>query len=155
MKQIPAAVFEGFGEASCVWTGHRSANWTDSSRGEPVATAFREAGLSVSAHDVVAADPDMLAVPPAPVSWPPDVIRAAVPISGTSIIRSISDRDHHRASTIIWPGAIVATIAWITSVVICAACETKRGANEDKQHKVSRFPFHHMIIRIPRMTYAF
>jgi hypothetical protein len=54
----------------------------------------REAALSVSAYDVVAADPDVLAVAPTPVSGPPDIIRAAVPISGASIIRSISDGDH-------------------------------------------------------------
>ena len=50
---------------------------------------------SVSANDVVTADPDLLMMSPAPVSRLPDVIRAAVPISGTSIIRSISDGNYH------------------------------------------------------------
>src|SRR5215510_8228657 len=50
---------------------------------------------SVSSHDVVAADPDPLTVPPAPVSRLPDIIRVAVPISRPSIIRSIPAGNHH------------------------------------------------------------
>lgn len=107
---------------------------------------------SIPPHDVVAASPHFLPVPINPMSGLPDVIPVARPISGTtSVIRAITDchRNRSRISTIVRPaviwsaiirtGARVGTIAGITSVVVCAARNTKRG---NKQHEVSHFHFH-------------
>ena len=122
---------------------------------------------SISPHDVMAASPNFLAVSPHPMARFPYVVRAAGIISGTAIIRSIADGNHHRASAVIWPrtgaviraGAVIRPVARVTSVVVCAAFEPKHGANK-KQCTVFHFQFHHLHIRnremihVPRSYYA-
>ena len=108
------------------------------------------AQLISSSHDVMAVDPDSLPVPRCPMSWFPDVIGAAYIIARpVAVVGPIADchSDGTRItpvirSAIIRTGAMIGTIAGITSVVVCAARDTKRGAKYNKQHEVPHFHFH-------------
>src|SRR4029450_5545293 len=83
---------------------------------------------SVSSHDVMATDPDLLTVPPCPVTWFPDVIRASIPVTGTAIVRSIADRDHDRASPVVWPGTVIrSVITWGSGVIAFTASSPEQG----------------------------
>jgi hypothetical protein len=77
-------------------------------------------------------DPHSLTIPRRPVTRPPDIVHTARPISGTAIVRSVPNRDHDRASTIIGPGAVVRSIAWICGVITFTATGTKDGENQGK-----------------------
>jgi hypothetical protein len=78
----------------------------------------------------MATDPHFLTVPPCPVTRFPDVIHATIPVSGTAIIRSITDRDHDGTPAVIWPRAIVrSVISRVSAVITFTSACPKDGRN--------------------------
>jgi hypothetical protein len=99
----------------------------DSSFGEPVATASREAAL-VSAYDVVAASPSFLPVPINPMARLPDVVPVARPISGTAIVRPIVNGNADRpriTTTIIRCRTVIRSVSRVRGVIAVASSDAE------------------------------
>lgn len=92
---------------------------------------------SVSSHDVMATDPYLPTAPPYPVAWPPHVIRASVPVTGTAIVRSIANRDHDRAASIGWAGTVVRPVPRIGTIIPSTPNCTEQHQNQKNQRNQS------------------
>jgi len=87
----------------------------------------------------MAVDPDSLAMPPRPMSWPPDVIRVArVITSAVNVVRPIANFncDGTRITAIVGAARIRSTIirsvAWIGAVIPFASSRTERGQDQNQ-----------------------
>ena len=76
----------------------------------------------------MAVNPDSLTAAPCPMSWPPDVIRAAHVITRTaSIIRPIANLDRDGAWVGIARGTSVTGAVWAVTRVTGSVCRRPRG----------------------------
>src|SRR5713101_1259603 len=103
--------------------------WVDWSRLGSLLTSRRNTARGlIASHDVMAADPDLPTVPPYPVAGPPHVIRAACPISGTAIVRSIANGHYDRASSVVWAGTVIrSVITWVSGVIAFTTSSPEQG----------------------------
>ena len=125
----------------------------------------------------MAVDPDFLMVPPAPMSWPPDVIGSAYVIARTTnVIRPIANFNRYRSPipSIIGTATVIRFVTWMGTIVPFAPYCTERGENQNEQEsrpslfdfcftlcahcflvrRISNVRFHTLIIRITSGTYA-
>ena len=99
-------------------------------------------------HNVMAVDPNSLALARRPVTWPPYVVGAAYVITGTAhIVRPVANCDRHRAgitaiirtasiiraaiirAAAIIRSAIVRSVPRIPGVIVRTSAEPNRGTN--------------------------
>jgi hypothetical protein len=97
----------------------------------------------------MAVNPDLLTVPPRPVTWSPDVIRASVIVSGaTNIVWPVANCDRHCTwGSIIGAAAvasIIGTISWVGGVITSTSACTKHGRRQSDP-KNDRFYLHTII----------
>jgi hypothetical protein len=106
----------------------------------------------------MAVNPDLLTVPPHPVTRPPDVIRASVPVSGpTNIIWPVANCDCNRTRGPIIRAAAVASIvrsiARVGRVIASTPACTKHGGSQSDP-KDDRFYLHTIIFDFDRVLRA-
>jgi hypothetical protein len=131
----------------------------------------------------MAVDPDFLAIPPAPMSWPPDVIGSAdVVARAANVVRPIANLYRYRcriasiigATTVIRSATIIRSVTWVGAIVPFTPYCTERCENQNEQEsrpsqfdfcltlcarcffvrRISNVRFHTLIIRITSGTYA-
>jgi hypothetical protein len=102
----------------------------------------------------MATDPHLLTMPPCPVTGFPDIIHAAIPISGATIVRSIANRDYDGAFAVIWPRTVVrSVVARVSAVITFTSAYTKHRGNQSEPEN-KRFHLHILIFGSDRVLRA-
>src|SRR5439155_7931456 len=89
----------------------------------------------IASCDVMAVDPHFLTISPCPVTRLPDIIHAAIPVSGAAnIIGPIINRDAHGTwiAAIVRSRPVVRSVARVSGVITFTSGRNKRSGKQGK-----------------------